>query len=100
MNLPDTVTALEQRVRAKTDFPHTVCFDFGEDGALVVDGGTAPPRVSVGHGAADLVVQIAKADFDHILSGALNPQAAAQAGRIKLAGNAGLAMKLDALLKP
>lgn len=50
------------------------------------------------HGKPDLTITVKDADFVQLQAGKLNPQQAFMSGRIKIAGNMGLAMKLQTVL--
>lgn len=58
---------------------------------------TGAPRVEEGDGRADCTLWVGAEDLMRIDSGALNPQMAFVQGKIRLAGDMGLALKLSSV---
>lgn len=58
----------------------------------------AEPRVEEGDGEAQCTITVAEEDFVNIVSGKLNPQMAFMSGKLKVAGDMGLAMKLGTVI--
>ncbi|MCA9774372.1 MAG: SCP2 sterol-binding domain-containing protein [Myxococcales bacterium] len=56
------------------------------------------PGVTTGDGTADCTITMAAADFIDLVNGKLNGQMAFMSGKLKIAGDMGLAMKLQKLL--
>ncbi|MGQ9556890.1 MAG: SCP2 sterol-binding domain-containing protein [Desulfurispora sp.] len=74
-------------------------FDLGDAGAFFVNFNDGAATVS--EGKADnpnITISMSADDFQSMLSGALNPMMAFMSGKIKIAGDMGLAMKLQSLL--
>jgi putative sterol carrier protein len=72
----------------------------GEGGGvwtLEVAGGKGTVTSGSG-GQAKCTVTVAAADFSDIIDGKLNPQMAFMTGKLKVAGDMGLALKLGAIL--
>ena len=55
-------------------------------------------KVEEGEGAAQCTITVADEDFVNIVGGKLNPQMAFMSGKLKVAGDMGLAMKLGTVL--
>ena len=79
---------------------------FGVTYKLVVEGSDGgiwrlicrqPVAIEQGDAPADCTVTVSSADFVALLERRLNPQTAFLAGRIKVSGNIGLALKLAQL---
>jgi putative sterol carrier protein len=56
------------------------------------------PRVEEGDGEAQCTITVGDDDFVNIVGGKLNPQMAFMSGKLKVAGDMGLAMKLGQVL--
>jgi putative sterol carrier protein len=88
----------------------TLVLDFGADGCIVVAGKTAPVRVSfsenasgmaisVQKGGADCVVGVALDTFKRMLAGEVDAAAIYMQGKLRIAGDVGLALKLGPALR-
>ena len=70
------------------------------DGKVRVLGVTTPSRVADGTGqAADTTITISLDDFQRMWQRELDPTSAYMQGKLRVAGDMGLAMKVDALLQ-
>lgn len=74
-----------------------VRFDFGEGGAITLDGVACV--VSNDRGAADAVVHLGFADFKRLAKGTLNPVTALMLGRLRIEGDLAVAMELRAVTR-
>jgi putative sterol carrier protein len=74
-------------------------FDFGEDGVIFVDNTQNPPAVSEADEKADVTLVTSLSTFEDLLSGKQDPNIAFMMGKLKVKGNIGLAMKLNAILE-
>lgn len=77
---------------AADPFARTVTLDFGADGAIHIDGPAGEVRQELA--PADCVVRVALEDFIALAKGRLAPARAVLSGRLKLEGDAGLALAL------
>jgi putative sterol carrier protein len=77
----------------------TLKFDFGEPGSVLVDGKSTPNTVSDGAGKnADTTISVALSDFEKMVKGELDGTSAFMQGKLRVAGDMGLAMKLGPIL--
>ncbi len=95
MNLADVTARVQSALGAGSGFDKTVKFDFGSVGKLLIDG--AAGKASNEDGAADATVTVAFDDFIKLAQGALDPTMAFMQGKLKVAGDMGVAMKLQSL---
>jgi putative sterol carrier protein len=76
----------------------TVKFDCGSDGVVFVDGTASPATVSTSDGQADCTISCSLDTLEGLVSGDLDPTAAFMMGKIKVAGDMGVAMRLSSIL--
>jgi putative sterol carrier protein len=76
----------------------TYKFDITDAGKWVVTVSDGTVSVQEGDGDAQCTVVVSAADFDQLTDGKLNPQMAFMTGKLKIQGDMGLAMKLQAVL--
>lgn len=88
--LPKLQTALETK-----SFDGSLKFDCGEDGVIVLSGGTATNIDQ----DTDCTLNMSQDNVIKLLAGKLNPVTALASGKIKISGNPAIAMKLANLLK-
>ena len=75
-------------------------FDFGDAGSVLVDGKASPNTVSDGAGkTADTTISVSLADFEKMVKGELDGTSAFMQGKLRVAGDMGLAMKLGPILQ-
>jgi len=95
MDLAALTSKVQEALSAGTGFDKKVKFDFGSVGKLFIDG--AAGKASNEDGAADATVSVAFDDFLKLAQGALDPTMAFMQGKLKVAGDMGVAMKLQSL---
>ncbi len=97
-----TVDELEKEMRANANrfagLGAVVKFDFGQDGAIYVDGNQAPPAVSQKGADPRTTIQMTLDNFVKMNQGQLSPMMAFSTGKLKVQGDMGLAMKLSSML--
>ena len=77
----------------------TLKFDFGAPGSVYIDGKSTPNSVSDGKGqSADCTISVALDDFEKMVKGELDGTSAFMQGKLRVAGDMGLAMKLGPVL--
>ena len=72
----------------------SVKFDLGPDGVVHLDGSTVTNEDK----PADCTLSLSKADFEAMGRKELDPTMAFMSGRLKIAGDMGVAMKLQPIL--
>ena len=93
MSVQEIADRMRSRV-ASAGFEHSVKFDTGSDGVIVIDGAT----VSNTDAPTDCTVKISLDDLDSLIAGDLNPTMAFMSGKIKVEGDMTVAMALSQLL--
>ncbi len=76
-------------------FDGALKFDCGADGVIVLADGTATTEDR----AADCTLSLSRENLVKLLAGKLNPMTGVMMGKLKVAGNPAVAMKLSQLLK-
>jgi len=74
----------------------TVKIDFGDEGAILLDG--ANSLVSENDGAADTTIKVSWDDWQALSSGQLDGMTAFMTGKLKIEGDRGNAMQLQGAL--
>jgi putative sterol carrier protein len=93
MGVQEIAEKITSRV-ASAGFEHSVKFDTGSDGVIVIDGAT----VSNTDAPTDCTVKLSLDDLDSLIAGDLNPTMAFMAGKLKVEGDMTVAMALGQLL--
>lgn len=93
MSVQEIADKMRSRV-ASAGFEHSVKFDTGSDGVIVIDGAT----VSNTDAPTDCTVKLSLDDLDSLISGDLNPTMAFMSGKIKVEGDMTVAMALSQVL--
>ena len=76
-------------------FEGSLKFDCGDDGVVVLADGAA----TTADQDTDCTIRLSKDNLTKLLTGKLNPMTGVMMGKLKLSGNAAVAMKLGSLLK-
>ncbi len=78
----------------------TLKFDFGETGSVFIDGKSVPNSVSDGADQkADCVISTSFETFERMVKGELDGTSAFMQGKLRVAGDMGLAMKIGPILE-
>jgi len=78
----------------------TLKFDFGEPGSVYIDGKSTPNSVTDGEGkSADCTISVSLDTFEKMVKGELDGTSAFMQGKLRVAGDMGLAMKLGPILQ-
>ncbi|MEQ1782597.1 MAG: SCP2 sterol-binding domain-containing protein [Hyphomonadaceae bacterium] len=94
MDLAELTTRVNGAL-ATAGFTDTVKFDFGSVGKLFIDGPAG--KASNEDKDAKATISVAFDDFQKLAQGALDPTMAFMQGKLKVAGDMGVAMKLQSL---
>jgi putative sterol carrier protein len=97
MNLADVTARVQTAIAGASGFTNKVKFDFGSVGKLFIDG--AAKTVNNEDGAADATVSVDFDDFLKLAQGQLDPMMAFMSGKLKVAGDMSVAMKLQTVFQ-
>jgi putative sterol carrier protein len=87
-------------IGANSGLGGTLKFDFGDAGSVLVDGKSSPNSVSDGTGkSADTTISVSLADFEKIAAQEMDPTSAFMQGKLRVAGDMSLAMKVGPMLQ-
>lgn len=89
------LTSKVNSVLAGSGFDKKVKFDFGSVGKLLIDG--VAGQANNEDGAADATISVDFEDFKKMAQGALDPTMAFMQGKLRVAGDMSVAMKLQSL---
>lgn len=89
------ITQKASTALASAGFANKVKFDFGTVGKLLLDGPAG--KATNEDGPADATVAVNFEDFTQLLQGKLDPMMAFMSGKLKVAGDMSVAMKLQSL---
>ena len=95
MNLDACTQAIRGKVGADSGLDATLKFDCGDDGCIFIDGKSTPNSVSNANSEADCTVTITLDHLNAMLAGELDPATGFMGGKLKVAGDMSIAMKLQ-----
>ena len=87
MTLQEITARMKERSATKSAFGNTVKFST-DQGVVFIDGNANPPAISNDDKDADCTLKMAFSDFDDMI-----------AGKLKIEGDMGVAMKLQSILR-
>jgi len=94
------VTEMGGRLGSNSGLGGTLKFDFGEPGSVFIDGKSVPNAVADGAGkSADCTITVSLETFEKMVKGELDGTSAFMQGKLRVAGDMGLAMKLGPILQ-
>ena len=94
------IAEMGSRLGANSGLGGTLKFDFGEPGSVYIGGKAAPNTVSDGAGkSADCTITVSLETFEKMVKGELDGTSAFMQGKLRVAGDMGLAMKLGPVLQ-
>ena len=94
------ITQMGGAIGANSGLGGTLKFDFGDAGSVLIDGKSSPNSVSDGDGkGADCTISVSMDTFEKMVKGELDGTSAFMQGKLRVAGDMGLAMKLGPILQ-
>ena len=98
MTLDECTQVIRTKVGADSGLGATLKFDCGADGTVYIDGRSAPNTVSNDNGEADCTVGITLENLAAMLKGELEPATGFMMGKLKVAGDMSVAMRLQRVI--
>lgn len=98
MDLQACTEAIRTKVGENSGLNATLKFDCGSDGVVFVDAVSSPNAVSNENNDAACTITIALADLAALMNGQLNPMNGFMMGKLKVAGDMGVAMRLQTVV--
>lgn len=94
------IAEMGKHLSGGTGLAGTLKFDFGDAGSVLVDGRSEPNAVTDGAGKpADCTISVGLDTFERMVKGELDGTSAFMQGKLRVAGDMALAMKLGPLLQ-
>ena len=95
----EIVKQMSSTLGANSGLGGTLKFDFGAPGSVYIDGKSTPNSVADGEGkSADCTISVSLEDFEKMVKGELDGTSAFMQGKLRVAGDMSLAMKLGPIL--
>jgi len=93
------IAQMGQAIGANSGLGGTLKFDFGDAGSIYIDGKSQPNTVSDGAGkSADCTITVGLDVFEKMVKGELDGTSAFMQGKLRVAGDMALAMKLGPIV--
>jgi putative sterol carrier protein len=94
------INQMRSRLGNNSGLGGTLKFEFGAPGSVYVDGKAMPNTVEDGTGkSADCTISLSLETFEKMVKGDLDGTSAFMQGKLRVAGDMGLAMKLGPILQ-
>ncbi len=100
MAMDEIVAAIMGQADKLKELNHTVLFDLGDDGKVLLDatGGDVKVTPNPDNEDAETTLALSVENMEKLIAGDLNPMVAFTMGRLKVFGSKGIALKLSSLL--
>jgi len=98
MDLSTATTQLRQKVGADCGLNATLKFDCADAGVVVIDGASTPNSVDNTDRDTDCTIALTIDTLGDLMSGELDATTAFMTGKIKVAGDMSVALKLQRVL--
>lgn len=98
MSLETVTETIKGRVGDDAGLGATLKFDMGDVGVVFIDGKSTPNTVSNDNTDADCTIGLSLDDLEAMMAGDLAPTTAFMAGKLKVDGDMGVAMKLQTIM--
>lgn len=92
--LTDLTDKIRRSAEGKDGFGKAILLDLGEEGAIRIDGTGERVAVTNEGGEADTTIAMTAETLQGLMTGQVNAPMAVMTGKIKIRGDAGLALKL------
>ena len=100
MALDEIVGEMQAQADKLKELNHTVLFDLGDDGKVLLDatGGEVKIVPNPDSEDAETTLVLSSDNMSKLIAGDLNPMVAFTLGKLKVFGSKGIALKLSSLL--
>lgn len=100
MSLDEIVAEMQKQSDKLKELHHTVLFDLGDDGKVLLDATGDPVTITPNPDSdeAETTLVLSSENMLKLMNGDLNPMVAFTMGRLKVFGSKGIALKLSSLL--
>lgn len=100
MTIEEIVGEMQKQADKLKELNHTVLFDLGDDGKILLDatGGGVKLTPNPDSDDAETTLALSTENLLKLMEGDLNPMVAFTMGRLKVFGSKGIALKLSSLL--
>ncbi|MDJ0948591.1 MAG: SCP2 sterol-binding domain-containing protein [Alphaproteobacteria bacterium] len=98
MSLESLTDTIRSMLKGDATLDGTVKFVLPDEGVIFLDATSMPGTVSNDDRDADCTITIEAEDFEALLSGELDGTMAFMTGKLKVAGNMGIAMQLQSVI--
>lgn len=100
MALDDLVSEMQTKADKLKELHHTVLFDLGDDGKILLDATGDEVKITPNPDTddAETTLALSSDNMVKLINGDLNPMVAFTLGKLKVFGSKGIALKLSSLL--